>query len=109
MTPEARAARERSSSRVRAGLRRVSAPARARARSLPEASRSSAGRGLYPGTGGAAAQEEQLAMLWVLNQSDGERSLLAIAERSGLSFDEVRDASDRLAGAGLLADGGPPK
>jgi aminopeptidase-like protein len=48
-------------------------------------------------------------MLWVLNQSDGERSLLAIAERSGLSFDEVRDASDRLAGAGLLADGGPPK
>ena len=25
-------------------------------------------------------------MLWVLNQSDGSRSLLDIAERSGLSF-----------------------
>ena len=26
-------------------------------------------RGLYPTVGGSAAQEEQLAMLWVLNQS----------------------------------------
>ena len=40
-------------------------------------------RGLYPTIGGAAAEEEQLAMLWVLNQSDGRHSLLDVAERSG--------------------------
>ena len=39
-------------------------------------------RGLYPQVGGPAADEEQLAMLWVLNQSDGRNSLLDIAERS---------------------------
>ena len=36
--------------------------------------------------GGADAQDEQLALLWVLNQSDGGPSLLDIAERSGLAF-----------------------
>jgi aminopeptidase-like protein len=63
-------------------------------------------RGLYPATGGAAAQEEQLAMLWVLNQSDGDHSLLSIAERSGLSLDVIRAAVDRLAGGGLVAERG---
>jgi len=66
-------------------------------------------RGLYPATGGAAAQEEQLAMLWVLNQSDGDHSLLSIAERSGLSLDAIRAAVDRLAGGGLIAERGALK
>ena len=42
-------------------------------------------------------------LLWVLNLSDGEHDLLAIAERSGLTFAEVADAADALVEAGLLA------
>ncbi|MCS7006815.1 MAG: DUF4910 domain-containing protein, partial [Thermoleophilia bacterium] len=61
-------------------------------------------RGLYPSTGGGAASEEQLALLWVLNQSDGSRSLLDVAERSGLRFDLLRRASDALLRGGLLAE-----
>jgi aminopeptidase-like protein len=59
-------------------------------------------RGLYPQVGGGAAQEEQSALLWVLNQSDGRHSLLDIAERSGLSFATVNAAAARLRDAGLL-------
>jgi aminopeptidase-like protein len=60
-------------------------------------------RGLYPQVGGRAAEQEQLAMLWVLNQSDGARSLLDIAERSGLPLSDLRAAAERLHEAGLLA------
>jgi aminopeptidase-like protein len=60
-------------------------------------------RGLYPKMGGPAAEEEQLAMLWVLNQSDGRNSLLDIAERSGVSFSDLRTAVTRLQAAELLA------
>ena len=59
-------------------------------------------RGLYPSVGGAAAEEEQLAMLWVLHLSDGRHSLLEVAGRSGLPFGAIRDAARRLRGAGLL-------
>jgi aminopeptidase-like protein len=61
-------------------------------------------RGLYPRMGGAPAEEEQLAMLWVLNQSDGGRSLLDVAERSGIPFAAISAAAARLREAGLLAD-----
>ena len=61
-------------------------------------------RGLYPKMGGPAAEREQLALLWVLNQSDGGRSLLDIAERSGLPFSDLRAAAQRLHAAGLLAE-----
>jgi aminopeptidase-like protein len=61
-------------------------------------------RGLYPQVGGPAAEREQLAMLWVLNQSDGSCSLLDIAERSGLLFSDLRAAAQRLHAADLLAD-----
>jgi aminopeptidase-like protein len=62
-------------------------------------------RGLYAPVGGQrASKEDELALLWVLNQSDGEHDLLAISERSGLAFDVVRAAADRLAAAGLLKD-----
>jgi aminopeptidase-like protein len=61
-------------------------------------------RGLYRGLGGPDPGTEQLAILWVLNQSDGSHTLLDIAERSGLAFSDIRGASDALLEAGLLAE-----
>jgi aminopeptidase-like protein len=61
-------------------------------------------RGLYRGLGGPDPGTEQLAILWVLNQSDGSHTLLDIAERSGLAFSDVRRASAALLEAGLLAE-----
>jgi aminopeptidase-like protein len=60
-------------------------------------------RGLYPTVGGPAAEQEHLAMLWVLNQSDGRQSLLDIAERSNLPLAAIREAALRLVDADLLA------
>jgi aminopeptidase-like protein len=60
-------------------------------------------RGLYGSIGGRSdAEERQMAMLWVLNQSDGGRSLLDVAERSGLPFAVVADAARDLERAELL-------
>jgi aminopeptidase-like protein len=59
-------------------------------------------RGLYGSMGGGAPGALQQAMLWVLNQSDGTRDLLAIAERSGLAFREIEQAATMLQNAGLL-------
>jgi len=59
-------------------------------------------RGLYGPIGGASGRPDQLALLWVLNQSDGSRSLLDIARRSGLRFEQVQVAADALATVGLL-------
>lgn len=60
-------------------------------------------RGLYGSVGGASqAAREQMAMLWVLNMSDGTRSLLDIAERSGFHFSELDRAARALEAAGLL-------
>jgi aminopeptidase-like protein len=59
-------------------------------------------RGLYPSVGGVGAGDELLARLWVLNLSDGEHSLLDIAERSGLSFTLIRQAVRALVEGGLL-------
>ena len=61
-------------------------------------------RRLYRGLGGADPGTEQLALLWVLNQSDGSHTLLDIAERSGLAFSDIRRASDALLDAGLLVE-----
>jgi len=60
-------------------------------------------RNLYRLTGGGSIGTEINACLWVLNLSDGEHSLLDIAERSGLPFSAIRDASDRMCQAGLLS------
>ena len=60
-------------------------------------------RGLYRQMGGikdAAARE--MAMLWVLNLSDGQNDLLAIAERSGIPFDQISQAAETLREARLL-------
>ncbi|MFD8515320.1 DUF4910 domain-containing protein [Streptomyces antimycoticus] len=60
-------------------------------------------RGLYDALGGRSdTKQAQMAMLWVLNLSDGEHSLLDVAERSGLPFDTVADAAGALHGAGLI-------
>lgn len=59
-------------------------------------------RGLYPAIGGQHAHDHVVAMLWVLNQSDGQHSLLDIAERSGIDFRALRDAASSLCSAGLL-------
>jgi len=61
-------------------------------------------RGLYGGLGGAGRREFEIAMLWVLNQSDGEHSLDDIAERSGLPPGVVGEAADALREAGLLEE-----
>jgi aminopeptidase-like protein len=61
-------------------------------------------RGLYRTLGGnVASKEAELAMLWVLNLSDGRHSLLDIAERSKLLFSTVSAAARALERAGLLA------
>jgi aminopeptidase-like protein len=60
-------------------------------------------RGLYGFVGGQShAEADQMAMLWVLNLSDGSRSLLEVAERSRLPFPAVRRAARALAAADLL-------
>jgi aminopeptidase-like protein len=59
-------------------------------------------RGLYHSTGGASISDELNARLWVLNLSDGDHSLLDIAERSHLPFALVSDAAELLRQNGLL-------
>jgi len=60
-------------------------------------------RGLYRTIGGEIGQPlNELALLWVLNLSDGSNSLLDISERSGLLFDDVESAAGALLGKGLL-------
>jgi aminopeptidase-like protein len=51
-----------------------------------------------------AGKVKELPLLWVLNQSDGMNSLLDIADRSGLAFDEVKQAADSLVACGLLKE-----
>jgi len=62
-------------------------------------------RGLYRTMGGNRNEKlQETAMLWVLNQSDGEHSLLDIAEQAGLGFDTVNDAAGLLLRHGLLKE-----
>jgi len=61
-------------------------------------------RNLYRSTGGDSVGVEINARLWVLNFSDGEHSLLDIAERSGLPFAAICDAAKLLRENGLLAE-----
>ncbi len=61
-------------------------------------------RGLYSAMGGGDVKQLELAMLWVLNLSDGSSKLLDIAERAGLSFDLIQRAADLLEQHDLLAE-----
>lgn len=61
-------------------------------------------RGLYRAIGGLPDPgQHSLAMLWILNLSDGSNDLLAISERSGMSFSVIEAAAARLSENGLLS------
>jgi aminopeptidase-like protein len=61
-------------------------------------------RGLYQGLGADdTKRRHELALLWVLNLSDGNNSLLDIAERAGLPFSAVKEAAQALCATDLLA------
>jgi aminopeptidase-like protein len=62
-------------------------------------------RGLYRTMGGQIDQPlRELAMLWVLNLSDGDHALLDIADRAGIPFDLICEAADSLRTCGLLEE-----
>ncbi len=61
-------------------------------------------RGLYKGLGATVNQRErEMAILWVLNLSDGEHSLLDIAARAELPFTAIKTAAESLAATDLLS------
>lgn len=65
-------------------------------------------RGLYGSMGGSTGgREKEMALLWVLNLSDGEHSLLDIAERSEISFERIHAAAESLVQVGLLKKSEP--
>jgi aminopeptidase-like protein len=60
-------------------------------------------RGLYRQLGGSKdAAASEMALLWVLNLSDGRHDLLDIAVRSDSPFERISSAADSLVKAGLL-------
>jgi len=60
-------------------------------------------RGLYGTVGGLAeGRQQELALLWVLNLSDGSHNLLDIAEKSALAFAAIKKAAADLLKHGLL-------
>ena len=62
-------------------------------------------RGLYGSVGGTShAVLDQMALLWVLNQADGTRTLLDVAERAGIRFSQLARAARALEAVGLLAE-----
>jgi len=62
-------------------------------------------RGLYRAMGGNRDEKlQETAMLWVLNQSDGDHSLLDIAERSGIAFETLHHAPGLLMRHSLLKE-----
>jgi aminopeptidase-like protein len=62
-------------------------------------------RKLYRAIGGQTGEKDaELALLWVLNLSDGENALLDIAERSGLRFEVIYTAAEALGQHGLLRE-----
>jgi aminopeptidase-like protein len=60
-------------------------------------------RDLYRSTGGDSIGIEINARLWVLNFSDGNHSLLDVAERSNIPFFIISEAARLLCEAGLLS------
>jgi len=60
-------------------------------------------RGLYRLMGGDSETGfDQMALLWVLNLSDGSHSLLDIADRAGYEFTGIKNAAEALRAQGLL-------
>jgi aminopeptidase-like protein len=62
-------------------------------------------RGIYKAISGQQGiGVDQTALLWVLNLSDGEHSLLDIAERAGVRFEAIRRAAELLREHELLRE-----
>jgi aminopeptidase-like protein len=62
-------------------------------------------RGIYSQIGGQPdGKVRELAMLWVLNLSDGTNSLLDISEKSTLEFRFIHNAASTLQEHGLLME-----
>lgn len=62
-------------------------------------------RGLYEGLGaGESRRVREMALLWTLNLSDGDHSLLKIAERAELPFTAIKAAAESLVTAKLLGE-----
>jgi aminopeptidase-like protein len=62
-------------------------------------------RGLYATMGGDSRDAAKaMALLWVLNLSDGTSSLLDMAERAGIPFPVIDAASRQLQASGLIQD-----
>jgi aminopeptidase-like protein len=62
-------------------------------------------RGLYQPVGGQTETRiKEMAILWVLNLSDGSHTLLDIAEQSGYSFESIKTAATLLAEHQLLKE-----
>lgn len=62
-------------------------------------------RGLYSAFGTKPNHKlNQMAVLWVLNLSDGTNSLLDIANRAKTPFAEIREAAQALIACGLLQE-----
>ena len=63
-------------------------------------------RGLYRSVGGTPPPDgiDGLVLLWALNLSDGQHSLLDIAERAGCRFTDVNEAVKLLVKHGLLRE-----
>ena len=55
------------------------------------------------GTDTTLPLQGMMALLWVLNLSDGRHSLLDIAERAEMPFTAIRAAADALCATDLLS------
>ncbi|HXM94107.1 MAG TPA: DUF4910 domain-containing protein [Candidatus Dormibacteraeota bacterium] len=64
-------------------------------------------RGLYGAVGGKRdANTYELALQWTLNYSDGQHSLLEIANKSGFRFEVIKEAAFKLVEHNLLVEAG---
>ena len=62
-------------------------------------------RGLYRAVAGQQENQfRELALLWVLNMSDGRHALLDIADRANLPFGQIQSAAQALVEARLLKE-----
>jgi len=62
-------------------------------------------RGLYRAISGQAERgQQEMAIFWVLNLSDGKHSLLDIAERAAMPFPVIKKAADALNAHQLLKE-----
>jgi len=52
----------------------------------------------------SGSKVKEMALLWVLNLSDGQHDLLAIAERSGETFADIHNAAQALLRCDLLKE-----